>query len=253
MKLRYKILSGFAILAIMLFVAGVWSIFQVKYFGESLEEIIGSRYEKIGFAKSINELLERNDRQALLSFLENSGDFNFEDFGKDFLSVLTEIEKYKITDEEKTLLNQITAKYKEYVKIWNIDNVSLGTTSEKLKWYKENVKPLFDNVQDKINKLIEINQAKLISTAQEIKDRTRRAIIPGVVAIIAAIVFTLLFNYFVNQYMIKPIITLKKQVDDFISKGIPLTFRPITDDEIARLTESIYLLTSHVDKDIQEQ
>ncbi len=253
MKLRYKILSGFAILAIMLFVAGVWSIFQVKYFGESLEEIIGSRYEKIGFAKSINELLERNDRQALLSFLENSGDFNFADFGRDFLSVLTEIEKYEITDEEKTLLNQITAKYKEYVKIWNIDNGSLGTTSEKLKWYKENVKPLFDNVQDKINKLIEINQAKLISTAQEIKDRTRRAIIPGVVAIIAAIVFTLLFNYFVNQYMIKPIITLKKQVDDFISKGIPLTFRPITDDEIARLTESIYLLTSHVDKDIQEQ
>ncbi len=253
MKLRYKILSGFAILAVMLFVAGIWSIFQVKYFGESLEEIIGSRYEKIGFAKSINELLERNDRQALLKFLENSDSFDFKNFGNDFLGVLNEIEKFKLTAEEKKLLEQIATDYKTYIRSWEFDSDSPHTTAEKLTWYKHNVKPSFDRVQGEINKLIEINQAKLISTAQEIKDRTRRAIIPGIVAIIAAIVFTLLFNYFVNQYMVKPIITLKKQVDDFISKGVPLTFRPITDDEIARLTESIYLLTSHVDKDIQEQ
>ncbi len=252
MKLRYKILSGFAILAIMLFVAGAWSIFQMKYFSESLEDIIGSRYEKIGFAKSINELLESNDRKALLNFLENSSQFNFDKYGNDFLSILNQIEKYKITKEEKELLSQIERLYKKYYANWHTFNNPSHTSGEKLKWYKENVKPLFDSVQEKINKLIEINQVKMISTAQEIKDRTRRAIIPGVVAIIAAIVFTLLFNYFVNHYMIKPIIILKKQVDDFISKGVPLTFRPVTDDEIARLTESIYLLTSHVDKDIQE-
>ncbi len=252
MKLQYKILSGFGILAFMLLVAGVWSIFQVKYFSESLEEIIGSRYEKIGFAKSINELFERNDRRTLLALLDNERAFDLKTTENSFLTTLDEIHKYKITKNEQEILKGIISNYRLYITKWDsLFTVSL-TTNEKLKNYKERIVPSFNDVQTKIKELVEINQAKLISAAKVIKDRTRRAIVPGIVAIIAAIVFTLLFNYFVNQYMIKPIITLKKQVDDFISKGVPLTFRPKTDDEIARLTDSIYLLTSHVDKDIQE-
>ena len=252
MKLQYKILSGFGILAVMLLVAGIWSIFQVKYFSESLEEIIGSRYEKIGFAKSINELFERNDRETLLTFLETVKKPELQKSESSFLSGIAKFNEFKINGIEKKLLEELQSEYKTYIKNWETVFAKPLTTDQKLAAYKKYVEPSFNIVQQRIKKIIEINQAKLISTAQEIKDRTRRAIIPGVVAIIAAIVFTLLFNYFVHQYMIKPIITLKKQVDDFISKGAPLTFRPVTDDEIASLTESIYLLTSHIDRDINQ-
>lgn len=50
MGLRIKILSGFLILAIMLCVAGVWSIYQFRSIGASVQALLDDNYKSINAA-----------------------------------------------------------------------------------------------------------------------------------------------------------------------------------------------------------
>ncbi len=62
---------------------------------------------------------------------------------------------------------------------------------------------------------------------------------PGLVAIIAALLFIVIFNYFVNHYMVKPIVTITDRVKHFVQERMPYKVSIETKDEIAELSESI--------------
>lgn len=248
MKLKYKVLSGFLILAIMLIIAGTWSILQVRFFGNQLEEIISNNYEKIESVKSLREYLISTDRNIFLSYFAGN---KFEEFKRDNNSLKLLIQSYrkKNTGEiEDSLLSIVEKSFDEYILSWkNGDGQALN--GNKIEWYNSNIAPLYNKTFLSVENLINYDTQTFLKTSSNIRNISKRATIPGIVAIIAAIVFALLFNYFANHYIIKPIDTLRKQVDDFIAKGIPLKFNPLTDDEIAKLAESIYLLTSRVNID----
>ncbi len=251
MKLQYKILAGFAILAVMLFIAGAWSIIQVKFFGERLEKIIGDKYQKIEVSKTFREIMERKDRENILLYMSGTN-VNINANMSEFISEIKNYkQKYSDKDENK-ILTPLISSVNVYENKWKEILILTGKTN-KLELYKSKIVPAFNQSLKKIDKLIDYNQISLKKTIVEIRGRARRAIIPGIVAIIAAIVFTLLFNYFINHYIVKPLNTIKTQIDDFISKGKPIRFQPIMDDEIAKLSESIYLLSSYTNLDEQHK
>ncbi|HID39918.1 MAG TPA: PAS domain-containing sensor histidine kinase, partial [Calditrichaeota bacterium] len=69
MGLRGKILSGFIILSLMLLIAGMWSINELKSIGSSVQSILDENYQSIYAAKLMKEALEREDSAVLLLML----------------------------------------------------------------------------------------------------------------------------------------------------------------------------------------
>ncbi|UCF62782.1 MAG: MCP four helix bundle domain-containing protein, partial [bacterium] len=69
MGLRIKILSGFLILALMLLIAGLWSIYELSTIGSSVQKILDDNYRSIHAAKIMKEALEREDSGILLLLL----------------------------------------------------------------------------------------------------------------------------------------------------------------------------------------
>ena len=63
MKIRLKILLGFIILAVMLIVAGVFSIHELTDIGASVQHLLDDNYQSINAAKIMIEGLERQDLQ----------------------------------------------------------------------------------------------------------------------------------------------------------------------------------------------
>ncbi len=57
--LRAKILSGFLILAMMLFVAGIWSIDELTRVGTSVQKLLVENCKSINAGNMIIEALER--------------------------------------------------------------------------------------------------------------------------------------------------------------------------------------------------
>jgi hypothetical protein len=69
MSLRFKILSGFLILALMLAIAGIWSIYELNSIGTSVQELLDDNYRSIKAAEMMTEALERQDSGILLLLL----------------------------------------------------------------------------------------------------------------------------------------------------------------------------------------
>jgi HAMP domain-containing protein len=247
MGLRTKILSGFAILTMMLFMAGVWSFYELRSMGTSVQKMLDENYRSIYAGKMMNEGLERQDSGVVLILLGrseegtatiNSGD---ELFRKGF-----DIAKNNITIKgEQNYVDAIEKKYKEYKSLWT---KLIAETERKadLNWYFQGIHQGFFNAKAAVTALVELNGKNMYETASALKGRTNRAITPGLVAILSALAFTLIFTYFVSLYVVNPIIKITKGIRRFIETREPVDIEVESKDELSDLVSSVQDLIARV-------
>lgn len=248
MKLRLKILGGFLTLAFMLLIATGWSMFEVQFFGSTLNDMYENNYKSIAASKLMKEALEREDSALLLILLGN------DDRGIKILSAADsmftnnfELAKSNITIAgEEQLINSIAAKYDDYKLQWDIP-IHYESNQNKLNWYFENIHKSFLDLMISVDDLTGLNDNELYSTAVQVNDRTRRAIMPGIVALAAMVVFALLFNYFINLYIVTPILEIINRLNLFMKRGAAFDYHINTKDEMSQLTETLNTFCTHVE------
>lgn len=243
MGLRIKILSGFLILAIMLLVAGLWSIYQLNLIGSSVQEIMDENYTSINAAKNMIEALEREDSAILLllmgSWEEGRGIIDKADSTFNFHFNFAN--KNITIPEEKNYLERIKSQYIDYKKMW--ERPIVGTVKQgDFEWYFENIHEKFLKLKESINDLINLNDETMYKTALVVRNKSNAAIMPGIIAVISALIFTFIFTYFTNYFMISPIIKITNKIKSFIDKKIPFILEIETKDELGELEDSIKLL-----------
>lgn len=240
MGLRMKILSGFTILTMMLFVAGIWSISELRSVGSSVQRMMDENYKSIDACEMMIEALERQDSAVLLLLLgkwEKGRSIIRE--GDDLFRKGFDIAKTNVTiPGEGGYIDDIETRYRVYKELW--DKPIVGTKREAdLNWYFEEIHRAFLNTKSAVTDLKRLNDRNLYQTASELKARSHRATMPGIVAILSALVFTLLFNYFVNLYLVSPIIRITKGIRSFVETGKPENIEVKTRDELADLVSSV--------------
>ena len=247
MGLRMKILSGFLILTVMLFIAGVWSIHELTTVGTSAQKLLNDNYKSINAGKMMVEALEREDSGILLllsskweqgrSIIE-AGD---ELFQKGFT-----IAKSNVTiPGEKASVDEIEAKYKPYKDLW-IKPIVDTSKEGNLGWYFREVHRAFQGVKLSVENLITLNDQTMYRTATDLKNRAHRAIMPGIVAILAALIFTVLFTFLIHYYVVSPIIRMTKGIQHFMETGDLPDVQVETHDELFDLVSSIQRLVGQV-------
>ena len=245
MKIRTKIMLGFLILAVMLAVAGAYSIYELTTIGSSVQKLLDDNYQSITAAKKMIESLEREDSGVLLLL---SGKWKqgretivnaHENFEKAF-----EIAENNLTiPDEKQYVDKINDLYSEYRGLW--DRPIVDTEYEaNLNWYFEDVHQAFNAVKIAVQDLMSINDKAMYDTASNLKNRAHRAVMPGIIAIVSALVFTLIFNFFVNIYIVNPILSIIRSVNDFITKNEPVLINVETNDELSDLADTVSKLAS---------
>lgn len=244
MGLRVKILSGFFILALMLLIAGVWSVYQLKSLGTSVQQLLDENYKSINAADTMLQSLEREDSGILLLMLGN-----LEEGTKTINAADAAFNQgYQIASNNVTIpgegnyIKQINEKYKAYKNMWRRPIVDTKREGD-LSWYLSTVHVVFLDLKTSINALKVLNEQTLYHTASDLKNRANRAVMPGTVAIISALLFSLLFSYFVNHFMISPIIAITRSVENFEKNDEPFKVTIETEDEIHSLAEAIKSLS----------
>lgn len=245
MKLRLKILSGFLILALMLSIAGVWSIYELKSIGISVQDLLNDNYKSIDASKKMIEALEREDSGILLLLsghwhegrtIISAADSLFESAFKTAANNIT-------IPGEQLYVDSIRTNYQLYKKLWEkpiVDTQKQGN----INWYFQTLHETFLTVKTSVNNLMSLNNKFMFKTASELQSKANRAIMPGIVAILAALVFTFLFNFFVNYYFVNPVIKITASIKRFLDRKTPFNVRVETRDEIYDLAESISNLCS---------
>jgi hypothetical protein len=217
MKIRTKILLGFLILAVMLAVAGAYSIYELTSISTSVQKLLDDNYKSINAAKQMIEALEREDSGILLLLAGKwkEGRATIVDAHRNFEKAY-DIASHNVTiPGEKDLVDKIDGQYQTYRNNW--DRPIVGTDYENnTNWYFEKAHQDFAKVKTTVENLMALNDNDMYQTASTLKNRAHRAVMPGIVAILTALVFTVIFNFFVNLYVVNPILSIIKAIKHFL-------------------------------------
>ncbi len=247
MGLRMKILSGFLILTMMLLIAGIWSIYELRTVGSSAQALLDDNYKSINAGKMMMEALEREDSAILLllSGKWDQGRSIIESADTLFQQGMQIAGSNVTIPGEQDYIQTLEKQYAAYKKLWLKPIV--GTKYEgNLTWYFEENHKAFLELKDTIEKLIMLNHQTMYRTASELKNRAHRSTMPGIVAILSALIFTLIFNYFINFYMVSPIIRITKGIHHVMETGDAFDVDIETRDELSDLAASIRQLAARI-------
>jgi methyl-accepting chemotaxis protein len=250
MNLRIKILSGFLILSIMLLTAGALSIYELNKIGHSVKVLLDENYKSIDATKTMIEALEREDSGVLLLM---SGDWDngrstIKKADNDFQKAFDVAENNITIPGEKEYIETIKAAYASYKKLW-VHPIVDTQRENNLQWYYGNVHPAFLKSKAAVNRLMTLNDKTMYQTASALQNRAGRAIMPGIVAIVSALVFTIIFNFFINLYVILPIKRLTAGIQNYIKSGDQTGFRVDSSDELSDLSKAICDFIAYIKQD----
>jgi HAMP domain-containing protein len=240
MKLRLKILLGFLILATMLACAGVVSIYELLSIGSSVNRLLSENYQSIIATKTMMEALEREDSGVLLllSGKWQRGRETIESGDRAFRQSF-ETAKNNITiPGENEYVDRIALKYQVFKDLW-LEPVAGTEKEHNLDWYFEEIHEAFQAAKGSVEELMMLNDKTMYQMASGLHNRANRAIMPGIVAILSSLVFVIVFNYFINYYVVKPINMLIHAVRDNVKTGAPLNIEIETKDELHDLASAI--------------
>jgi len=247
MGLRWKILAGFLILSLMLVLAGGWAIYHLNALGTTVQRMLDDNYRSIQAAESMLDALERQDSGILLLLLgdRENGRGILEDGDRAFSEHYARALGNATIPGEPSFLDQLKERYGRYKALWTEPVV--GTRKEgDLDWYSKEVHAAFLDAKAAAGDLLQLNSRELYRTASQLKERARRAAMPGVVAMTAALVFSFLFSYLVNRFVVSPLIRAREGLDSFNRTGRPFEVEAESKDEIGRLIEEVRRTTLRV-------
>ncbi len=245
MKLRLKILIGFLILAVILMLAEIWSVYQVNTMRLSVQESLDGNYKGIHAAQRMLLALE-TENQAIFTLLQGNwkeGRQHLTSVDSAFQIDMATIEKNGKAASQKSLINSIKKQYAAFQLLW--EKPIVGTKKEEnLNWYANHILPAQMKIKISLNQIIRVSNDDMYKTGLNLKNSVHRAMMPGVVAMLAAIIYLLLFNFFINHYLISPILKITKGLKNLLDQKQPFEVEIETDDEISELASTITTLVS---------
>jgi len=238
--MKIKILGGFILIIFMLLVAGSMSIYEFSRISKSVSSLIDDNYKTIKSTKTMIEALEREDSGILLLI---SGEWkagrSILQSGDSLFSSAFYIAKNNVTEkDEDKYIEKIETSYQNFKRKW--EKPIVGTEKENsINWYFTNLHPDFIAAKTEVENLMTLNQTSMHKEADELKEQSHRALMPGIVAIFSALIFLIIFNFFINKYYINPIKNLIGAVKNYNPLILNFDAGITTDDELKELENEI--------------
>jgi len=240
MGIRAKILTGFCILATMLLVAGSWSVYELTNIGNSVQKLLDENYKSIDAAKNMIEALEREDSGTLLllSGKLDEGSLIIEEADRGFKKAYAVAQNNITIPGEKECIQEIDQHYQKYKHLWT--KLIYGARNEgSLDWYFHSLHESFRATKNSTQKLMSMNDHAMYQTASYLKNRAHRATMPGFIAIISAFIFVLIFNFFMNHYLVSPLLKINKGIQEYLETEKLFQVPIETKDELFTLARNV--------------
>lgn len=248
-KLKLKILAGFMLLVALLIVAGAMSIIEFYKLSRSVTALIEDNYKTIEATRSMIEALERKDSGILLILLGESkegretvetGDVAFKNAFNIARNNITEVNEGHYIEK----IDSLFGIYNSKVEISIYNSLKVGD----MNWYNNEIHHSFIELKHSIDELMNLNQMSMYTEATLLKEKSHRAIMPGIVAIVGAVVFSLLLSFFISKYYVSPLSELSEAIKNFNPREKVIKSNIKTEDEIKKIEEEVNSLIARLVK-----
>lgn len=241
-SLKSKIFSSFMLLVLMLVIAAIMSIIEFNKVGLTITDVMDDNYKSIEQTKNMLDALEREDSGLLMYLMGNqeTGSQTI-DYAYSTIQDAIKIGRNNITekDEDKYIDNVIKEYKKFHSAVKQTTDASITLTLEEKNETYLQTQQLFFTAKKSINELMQLNQDGIYNQTSLMKENSKRAMMPAIVSIVAAIVFALLLNFFISEYFINPISRLINGVKTYYPEMGRIDAKINLRDEIKTLESEI--------------
>ena len=243
-SLKLKILAGFMLLIALLVVAGTVSVIEFLKLSHSVTALIEDNYKTIEASKKLQEALERKDSGVLLMLMgeRDEGRAIINSASRNYANAFDVVKNNIRID---SLYNQFHSNVQQVL----YNNIEQGNMA----WYQANIYQSVSLVKHAVDELMELNQASMYEEATILKNKSHRAIMPGIVAIVGALVFSLLLSFFISKYYISPLSSLADAIKSFHPREKYLRSNIKSEDEIKKIETEVNNLIIRLVKFHEEQ
>ncbi len=216
MGIRKKIFLGFVVIGTVLLLSGVLAIYEFVSMRKSISVLVSDNIKSINSSYLLLEVTDEYNF-ALLRSMGEAQNVVIPDMKQDtrFSDYLQDLKYTNV--EEQNMADSVVYAYTAYIHIMKeAPVVWQGNYQDKRSWYFDRMYPVYMKLRGYIQELTAISQKALVENSKTLSESYYRSLMPCVVAVGIGIVLVMLFNYFINFYFIRPILSITKGISNYI-------------------------------------
>ncbi|MFI3330324.1 MAG: hypothetical protein R3Y38_00790 [Rikenellaceae bacterium] len=234
--IRKKITTGFVSLAIILFFSGVISLLELSSLSSSTTALLDKSKQNMETAKQMLDAVQ-NQNTALLQMVITGTSEQDSVYLAEVENFEIALKKASLTVRDLEALNDIYIARESY-------NILIDNNIDKIEqtdkqWFVNIYKTNYYNLTSAIKNYMIQSQEDLAGDAVSLESKAHRAITPGILALGVGILILLMFLFFINTYLVGPVVAMQKSLKAFINAKIPFQVKMQGQDEVAELKENI--------------
>lgn len=212
--IKKKVSLGFVVIGLILFLSGVIALFEFGRMSRYVSSLIANNITTVNTARVLLNMGTEYNTRVFEAIGDNDparlpkrGDADV------FLQQLDRIYEHSTVPQERVMADSVRYAYAAYMQVaneletlWTYGYVGMRD------WYFNRFQVVYDQLEHYLQELTKISQDALAQNYYNLQDSFYRSIMPGVVSVGAGIILVLLFNYFLNVYLLSPIVRMSREL-----------------------------------------
>ena len=230
-SIKRKVGAGFTVLAFILFFSSIVSLFEYTRMNRVLTQQIEENVNSVNIARELIILTEDYNMGVLDAMSEPDFDGGFvtggpanasnADFIKEFGQTMEDMRRSfteMTTFKEKNYADSVLLAYTAYMQVLR-ESRDLDAEDADFQvrqdWYFDRLQPFYMKLRDYIRSLTNASQQALLENSQRVDETFYRSITPAIASVVVGLLVVILFNYFINFYLINPLIKINKGIQGY--------------------------------------
>lgn len=232
-SVRRKVSVGFAVIAFILFFSSIVSLYEFTRMNRVLTQQIGDNVNSVNIGRDLIMLTEDYNLGVLNAISEyegGEGALSADNihpaqnarFVEEFSQTMEEMRRSftsRTTHNERNLADSVLLAYTAYMQVLGEGReiVREEDPMTRQEWYFERLQPYYIKLRNYIQSLTNASQDALIDNSKKVDATFYRSITPAIASVVVGLLLVLLFNYFINFYILTPLIKISKGIQGYRS------------------------------------
>ena len=224
------------VLIVLLTFSGMVSLVELDRLSKRTQILLEASYTHLDLSKRLLDAAEQQNSSLLQMILLEQTEYDsaYVAAGRDFDTALSEISK--IEDVETALDSIVMARdrYREHATLFFDKDRETDT-----KVFMEMHKTMYHTLTKAIKEYMTASQHSIFSRTSQLEHNAYRAIMPGVITLVVAIIIVLVFMFMIDFYFTRPVVRIQRGLENSLRHNIPFKIKTEGNDEVAALGDSV--------------
>lgn len=215
--IKSKAMLGSVAIGLMLFFAGTIAYFEFSRMSNYVSTLIADNIASVNSSRYLMNISDEYNTH-ILELIGDDDLYSIPEIEVDpgFTKMLDELKMHFTTQSEKCMADSVLYSYVAYMHVVNeVYYVWNEGYASRREWYFDRLQVVYEKMKGYIQSLTSISQNALADNYNKLNDGFYRSIMPIIVAVSAGIVLVILFYYFLNLFILSPLIKINKGLKSY--------------------------------------